>query len=66
MGVLENFTGCRINRELTKTTLNISQSDLINKINQGFNQDEKSLMTFNNPCTPHKGIVRNYETDTKI
>ena len=33
---------------------------------QGFNEDVKSLMTFNTPDTLHKGIVRNQETDTNI
>ena len=35
-------------------------------MNQGFNEDMKSLMTFNTPATTHKGIVHNQETDTKI
>ena len=26
----------------------------------------KSLITFNNTATPHKGILNNQETDTKI
>ena len=46
-------------------TLNISQPDLINKMTQLFNEDVKSLMTFNTIVTPNKGIVRNQETDTK-
>ena len=33
---------------------------------QLFKEDIKSLMTFNTPATPHKGIVNNQETDTKI
>ena len=45
--------------------LNISQPDIMNKMTQGFNGDVKSLMTFNNPATPHNGIVSNQETDTK-
>ena len=59
MGELEDFVGCTIKRDLTKTTLNISQTDIINKKTQGFNEDLKSLMTFNTPATPYKGIVRN-------
>ena len=47
-------------------TLNIYQPDLINKMTQGFNEDMKSLITFNTPDTPHQGIVFNQETDTKI
>ena len=31
---------------------------------QGFNKDVKSLMNFNNPAIPHKGLVHNQETDT--
>ena len=63
---LEDFIGFTINRDLTKTTLKISQPDLINNIIQGFDEDVKLLMTFNTPATTHKGIVRNQETDTKI
>ena len=59
MGELEDFVGCTIKRDLAKTTLKISQTDLINKTTQGFNEDVKSLMTFNNPTTPHKDFVRN-------
>ena len=47
-------------------TLNISQPDLINKMTQGFKEDVKSLMNFNTPATPHKGVVRHQEKDTKI
>ena len=65
MGELKDFIKCTINHELTKTTLKISQPDLINKTTQGFNKDMKSIMTFNKPAKPHKGIVRNQETDTK-
>ena len=54
-----------IKRDLAKMTHNISQPELISKINQGFNKDVKSLMTFNNPDKPHKVIVCNQETDTK-
>ena len=44
----------------------ISQPDLINNMIQVFKEDVKLLMTLNTPATPHKGIVRNQETDTKI
>ena len=37
MGELEEFIGCTIKRDLTKMTLKISQTDLINKMTQGFN-----------------------------
>ena len=32
---------------------------------QGFNEVAKSLMTFNTPATPYKGIVGNQETEIK-
>ena len=35
-------------------TLNISHTDIINNMNQGFNQEKKSLMTFNTTDTQHK------------
>ena len=66
MGELEEFLGCTIKRDLTKMPLNISITDLITKMTQGFNKDVKSLMTFNTLSTPHKRIVRNQETNTKI
>ena len=66
MGELEDFIGFTIKREVTKTTLNIYQPYLMNNMTQGFNEGVKSLTTFNNPDTPHKGIIRNQETDTKI
>ena len=47
-------------------TLDISHPDIINNINPLFNEDDKSLITCNNPDTPNKGILRNQETDTKI
>ena len=46
--------------------VSISQPDIINNMNQVFKGDLKSLMTFNTPATPHKGIVSNQETDTNI
>ena len=66
LGELEDFVGYTINRDLTKTTLNIYQPYLISKTTQQFNEDMKLLMTFNTPDTPHKEIIRNQETDTKI
>ena len=66
MGELVDFIGCVIKLDLTKMTLKIYQPDLINKMTQVFNEDVKSLMTLNTPATPHKWIVRNQETDTKI
>ena len=35
MGRLEEFVGCTIKRDLTKTTLNISQPHIITKTTQG-------------------------------
>ena len=37
MGELEEFIRFTIKRDLTKMTLKISQTDLINKMTQGFN-----------------------------
>ena len=59
MGELENAIGCMIKCDLTKMTLNIYQPDLITNTTQGFNEDVKSLMTFNNSSKPQKGIVGN-------
>ena len=56
MGELEDFLGCTIWRDLTKTTLNIYQPGMINKMTQVFNEYVKSLMTFNTPAKIHKGI----------
>ena len=66
MGDLEGFLGCVIRRDLTDINLNVSQTDIINKMNQGFKGYLKSLMTFNAPATPYKGSLSNQETDTKI
>ena len=66
MDEIEDFIGCMINHDLTNITLNISQPNIINKTNQGFKEDVKSLMNFNTPAIPHKGIVRNKETYTKL
>ena len=65
MGELEYFVGCKIKRDLTKMTLNISHPDLVTKTTQKFNEDVKSLMPSTNPSKPHKGIVRNRKTNTK-
>ena len=59
MGELEDFLGYNIKRYFTKITLNIYQPDLITKTTQVFNEDVKSLTTFNTPDILHKGIVRN-------
>ena len=66
MSELDDFIGCTVKRNLNKMMLNISQPYLIYKTTQGFKGDVKSLMTFNTPDTPHQGIVRNQERDTKI
>ena len=59
MGEIEDFILFTINFDLTNITLKIYQPDLSNNMTQGFNKDMKSLMTFNTPDTPHKGIVLN-------
>ena len=63
---LEDSVGYTINRDLTNTTLDISQPGLITKMAQGFNEYMKSLMTFNTPATPYKGIVYIQEKDIQI
>ena len=40
MGELEGFIGYNIKRDLANITVNISQPDLIKKMNQVFNEDE--------------------------
>ena len=59
MGGLEKHLWYTIKHYLTKMTLKIYQPDIITNMTQGFNKDMKSLMTFNIPDTPHKGIVCN-------
>ena len=59
MGELNDFIVCTIKRNLAKMTFKFYQLDIINKITQGFEKDVESLMTFNNPATPYKGIVHN-------
>ena len=49
----------------TNMSLNIYKPHIITKINQGFIEGVKSLMTFNSTATPYKGVMRNQETDTK-
>ena len=44
---LEELLGLTIKRDLNKMNLNISQSQLIAKMTQLFNNDTKSLITFN-------------------
>ena len=66
MGEIEDFVGCKIKSEITKMALKIYQSYIITNANQGFNKYVKSFVTFNTPATPHRGIVLNQETETKI
>ena len=66
IGELEEILECVIKRDLTNMNLNKSQPDMINKMNQGFNRDMKSLMTFNAPDITHKGIVSNQESEKII
>ena len=61
MGPLEDFVGCTINLDLINTTLMISQLHLIKKMSEEFNNNMKTIMNFNTPDTPHKGIARNQE-----
>ena len=65
MDELEDFSGCTIKCGCTKMTLEISQPYLVNNMNQGFNKDIKSLMTFNTSSTPHKVIVHKQENTRK-
>ena len=64
MGKLEEFVVCSIRGVLTKITLKTYQPHIINRTNQGSNKGVKSLMTFNTPDKPHKGVVLSQETDT--
>ena len=66
MDELEDFLGSTLNCDLTNMTINIYQPHIITKMTQGFNKDMISLITFDTPATPHKGIVCNQETDEKI
>ena len=66
MGELENFVGCTIKCDLTKMNLMIYQLDIITNLSQGFNKDVNSVMNFNAPATPHKGILLNQETEKLI
>ena len=53
MGELEDFLVCMIKRDLTKTTLKISQPDLITKMTQGFNEDVKTGSSPRRPLFLH-------------
>ena len=66
MDELEDFAGCAIKWDLSKMTLKIYQPHIITNMTKGLKKYMKLLMNFNNPDTPHKGIVRNQETDTTI
>ena len=66
MGELEGFVVCTIKRDLTKTTLNIYQPHIIHKMTQEFNEEVKSLLTFNTPDTTNECILYNQETYMKI
>ena len=55
-----------IKHDLENMTLNIYKSHLIVKTVQGFNDNVKSLINFNTPATPHKGIIINQEKCTNI
>ena len=59
MNELKDFVGCTIKHDFTNMTLKIHQPHIITKTAQGFNKYMKSLMTLNNPDTPHKGIIHN-------
>ena len=61
---VEEFLWCTVKCDLTNMNLNIYQSNLI-FLNQGFNDDVKTLMKFNNPATPHKGNYLKWEMGTK-
>ena len=54
---LEEVLVYMIKRDLTKMTLNIFQPYLIKKLAQGFNDNVKSLTTFNASTTSHKKIL---------
>ena len=66
MGEPENFAGCIIKRDLNKIAFNVYQPDLITKMTHEFNEDMKSLITFNTPDIAYKVIVHSQKTDTKI
>ena len=58
MDTLEQYIGCtKQNKNLTKTTLKISQPDLITKMTKGFIDDVKSILTFNFLATPHMEVI---------
>ena len=66
MDEVEDLLGCMMKHDFDKTILRTYQPCLVNKMTQRFNENVKSLMTFNNPSTPHEGIIINQETDPQI
>ena len=44
----------------------IFQPRLTAKISQGFNDDMRSIITFNTPSTPHKGVYVNIKREQNI
>ena len=63
---MEKILGYKIKRDLNNITLNISQSHLISKLTQGFNDEVKSLMTLNTPMQHTSGLYKKKETGTNI
>ena len=55
---LEEMFWCMIYSGLAKMTLSVSQTELIKKLNQGFNNDVQSLMKFVTPNKPLRGILK--------
>ena len=53
---LEDLVGCKIKRDLTKMTINISQPDITNNMDQLFNKEMKQCINFNNQATPQRGL----------
>ena len=58
MGRLEELSGCAIDHDLSKTTLNNSQLCLIAKKTQYFIYNIKSLIKSSAPDTLHKAVVQ--------
>ena len=56
---IDDFAEFIIKCDLTKMTLKISQPHIITKMNQGFDEDVKSIITFNNPDKPPTRILHN-------
>ena len=63
---MEKILGYKIKRDLNNITLNISQSHLISKLTQVFNDEVKSLMTLNTPMQHTSGLYKKKETGTNI